>query len=249
MFRHALDTKCVRRLACLALILFVSCTSNETPRPDASPSGPPSIQPEVVESHAEQFEEELPERAAGSQQEFAAATYITAHLQQAGYVVEFDAVPVANTVRSTNVVGLPPSTEDPEYLVAVAYDAAGTPGSIAAFLEIARALRVAVPDHSVEFVALGAESASGNRLGSRRMINLLLDRDLQPHVIHLEGLDADSGVVVSAGDNAPELGDDFAPPTGLKTPFSSAGLDYTAISGAGVTAAGRVFDFLQDRAS
>ena len=187
----------MRRLACLALLLFVSCTSNETPRPDASPSGPPTIQPDVIQSHAEQFEEELPERDAGSQQEFAAATYITAHLQQAGYVVEFDSVPVADTVRSTNVVALPPSTEDPEFLVVVAYDSAGDPESIGSFLELARALRSVSPDHSVEFAALGAEGR--DLLGTRRMIKLLQDRDLTPTVIAFDLPEAARDVYDAAG--------------------------------------------------
>lgn len=177
----------MKKLFLLALLALVSCTSNETPRPSASPSGPPQIQTDALDAHAEEFTQDLSGREAGSQEEFAAATYITAHLQQAGYVVEFDSVPVANTVRSTNVVALPPSTEDPEYLVAVAYDSGGDPGAIGAFLELARALRAADPDHSVQFVALGAESAQveGGTLGSRRMIRLLQDRELDPEVLVL----------------------------------------------------------------
>ena len=178
----------MKKATVLLLFVLVSCTGGGTPRPTASPSGPPTIQPDVIARHAEQFDEDLPERRAGSQQEFAAATYITAHLQQAGYVVEFDSVPVANTVRSTNVVALPPSTEDPNVLVVTAYDEGSDAGSIGAFLEVARALRVAVPDHSVEFAALGAESAdvAGGELGSKRMIKLLQDRDLTPTVIAFE---------------------------------------------------------------
>ena len=174
----------MKKLFLLALLALVSCTADETPRPTASPSGPPTIESDAIGKHAEEFTQDLPDREAGSQEEFAAATYITAHLQQAGYVVEFDSVPVANTVRSTNVVALPPSGEDPEYLVSVAYDAAGDPASIGAFLELARALRTAVPDHSVEFVALGAESApvEGGLLGTRRMIKLLEDRELNPEI-------------------------------------------------------------------
>lgn len=208
MLRHALDTKCVKKVL-LFVFLLASCTDGgNAPGPGASPSGPPTIQPDVIERHAQQFEEELPDRIAGSQQEFAAATYITAHLQQAGYVVEFDAVPVANTVRSTNVVGLPPSTKDPDYLVTVAYDAAGRPDAIGTFLEVARALRAAVPAHSVEFVALGAESAQvdGGHLGTRRLIKLLQDRELRPKVFLL----ADSS----------EEGD----------PFEAAGMEFSLIA-------------------
>jgi len=215
----------VKRAILLVLLALASCDAAGTPRPDASPSGPPTIQTDAIEAHAEQFRDHLPEREAGSQQEFAAATYITAHLQQAGYVVEFDSVPVANTVRSTNVVALPPSTEDPEYLVAVAYDAAGKPEAIGAFLELARALRAAVPDHPVEFVALGAESANvgGGNLGTRRLIQVLEDRELDPEVF-----------VLSADDEEKRL-------------FEAAALDYTFVQNGGV-AATNLLDSLADDA-
>lgn len=203
----------MKRSILLALFALVSCTVGDTPRPTVSPTGPPEIQPDAIQAHAEQFADDLPEREAGSQQEFAAATYITAHLQQAGYVVEFDAVPVANTVRSTNVVALPPSTNDPEYLVAVAYDASGRPDAVGVFLEIARALRVAVPDHPVEFVALGAESATveGGRLGSRRLIKILSDRELEPEVLYLMAADETLRLFRGAGLRArPVFGEDAA---------------------------------------
>ncbi len=155
----------------------------------------------MLELHAQQFDEDLPDRRAGSEEEFAAATYITAHLQQAGYVVEFDAVPVANTVRSTNVLALPPSTNDPDHVVAVAYDAGGSAESIATFLEVARALRVAVPDHSVEFAALGAEWAEveGGNLGTRRLIKLLNDRELDPEIVYLMGREETEPLFEAAG--------------------------------------------------
>ena len=235
----------------LAALALVSCTADETPRPTASPSGPPSIQFDAIEAHSEQFEEELPDRAAGSQQEFAAATYITAHLQQAGYVVEFDSVPVADAVRSTNVVALPPSTKDPQYLVAVAYDLTGSPASIGAFLEIARALRAAVPDHSVEFVALGAQDTveSAAQLGARRLIKLLQDRDLTPHVIEIMALDDDAGVVFAAGDAESGIADDFPPPSSEESLYEVAGFDYTSVSGSGPSAARALFEFLVEKAS
>lgn len=180
----------MRKTVLLALLALVSCTANETPRPAASPSGPPAIEADAIEAHASQFADELPDRVAGSQQEFAATTYITAHLQQAGYVVEFDSIPVENTVRSTNVVALPPSTEDPLFLVAAAYDGSGPTPSVGVFLELARALRASVPEHSVQFVALGAEETpvsdgTAQVLGTRRMIKLLQDRELTPKVIYL----------------------------------------------------------------
>lgn len=181
----------MKRTVLLALLALVSCTANETPRPAASPSGPPAIEADAIEAHSRQFADELPDRVAGSQQEFAATTYVTAHLQQAGYVVEFDSVPVENTVRSTNVVALPPSTEDPLYLVASAYDGSGPAPAVGVFLELARALRASVPEHSIEFVALGAEDSAvpDGPLGTRRMIKLLQDRELTPRVIFLTNLD------------------------------------------------------------
>ena len=250
MVRHGTDTKCVKRALLLAALALVSCTADETPRPTASPSGPPSIQLDAVEAHADQFEEELPNREAGSQQEFAAATYITAHLQQAGYVVEFDSVPVADAVRSTNVVALPPSTEDPEYLVVVAYDRAGSPASIGAFLEIARALRVSVPGHSVEFVAVGAQDTAEGaaQLGARRLIKLLQDRELTPHVVEIMGLDDDPGVVFAAGDAESDIADDFPPPSPEESLYEAAGFDYTWVSGGGPSAARAVFEFLEEKA-
>lgn len=225
----------------LALLALASCTPDQTPRPTATATGPPEIQQDAIEAHAQQFDEELPDRLAGSQQEFAAATYITAHLQQAGYVVEFDSIPVENTVRSTNVVALPPSTEDPEYLVAVAFDNNGGGGgaaSVAVFLELTRALRAAVPDHSVQFVALGADATSldGGRLGSRRMIKLLQDRDLDPRVIYIRDVARSSGYFSAQGVDADELRTlaDARAPREVGTQgsaFEEAGFAFTTVSG------------------
>ena len=186
----------MKKLIVLCMLLLASCESGGTPRPEATPIGPPEIQGDAIESHSEQFTD-LTNRAPGSQQEFAAATYITGHLQQAGYVIEFDAVPVANTVRSTNVVALPPGAEDPEYLVTVPYDNAGSPDSLGAFLEVARALRTAVPDHAVEFVALGAESTDA--LGTRRLIKMLQERELDPVVLTLDPSDEAPDLYEAAG--------------------------------------------------
>lgn len=184
--------------------LLAACSGDAgNPRPISSPVGPPEIQPDVVAQHAAQFEDDLPQRPAGSQQEFAAATYITAHLQQAGYVVELDAVPVEDLVRSSNVIALPPSGEKPEIVVTVAYDTGRTAGSattIGTFLELARALRVAVPDHSVEFVALGAEltEVNGGSLGSRRLIKVFLDEGVRPEIVVIVELRDDIGAQFAA---------------------------------------------------
>lgn len=174
----------------LCSVLLSGCTG-EPPRSPAAPvpDGPAEVEPEPVREHAAQFDEDLQERVAGSQQEFAAATYLTGHLQQAGYEVRFESVPFKDTVRSTNVVALTPGGEEPTAVVTVAYDT--TPSApplgedIGLFLELARALRVKEPDHNVQFVALGAEVTveGGGNLGSRVLARELQDLDTAPPVI------------------------------------------------------------------
>lgn len=166
-----------RRAPALALIVLLAACGGDTSRPsEVEPSGPPSVRRDVVEDHAAQFDDELSERQAGSQQEQAASQYVLGHLQQAGYFVQLDAVPVGDLVESTNLVALPPSGEEPETIVTVAYDSPGDPAAsgaaIGTFLELARALYAADPDHRVEFVALGAET-SAEHLGSRRLAQQL----------------------------------------------------------------------------
>lgn len=153
------------------------------------PDGPPEIEVETVEEHAAQFDEDLAERPAGSQQEFAAATYLTGHLQRAGYEVRLESVPYKDTVRSTNVVALTPGGGDPTAVVTVAYDTTSSSPplgeDLGVFLELARALRVQEPDHNVEFVALGAELTifNGGNLGSRALARELPELDPAPPVI------------------------------------------------------------------
>jgi hypothetical protein len=148
----------------------------------------------LVARHAREFDRDLARRPAGSQEEEAAAAYLLAHLQHSGYVARLEPVPVANTVNSTDVIALPPSGRDPEVVVAVPYDTAqqAAPGGAALglFLELARALRVADPRHSVEFVALGAERTpvQGGHLGARRLAQLLIDEDRDPLVVTLEAI-------------------------------------------------------------
>jgi hypothetical protein len=173
------------------LLALVACGSSGEVRPLSSPTGPAEIEDAAVQLHADQFDDDLPERPAGSQQEFAAASYITAHLQSAGYLVELDAVPVEDTVRSSNVVALPPDGGRPEVVVAIGYDTTeevnGFGRGVGIFLELARALRVAVPEHPVEFVALGAEhtDVNGGQLGSRRLIRVLKDAEVDPEVVQI----------------------------------------------------------------
>jgi hypothetical protein len=171
---------------------------------------------DVVGNHAEQFTEELPERRAGSQEELAAATYITGHLQQAGYVVLLDAVPLSNLVRSTNVIAQPPSGEDPRVAVVVPYDSspdsAEEPLAVGLFLEVARSLRVRVPRHSVEFVAVGAEfsDVGGGRLGSRRLAQQLIEGEARPIVVVLRGVRPDSELA-AAGPVGEDILESVAP--------------------------------------
>lgn len=199
-------------LACtIALLLAVSCTGDASDgAPDAAaPEGPAEVRIDVVEEHAGEFDEDLSEREAGSQQEFAAATYITAHLQDAGYDVALRSVPFEDLVRSTNVVALPPGGGPPVAVVAVPYDT--TPSAprlgrdIGVFLELARAARVADPEHRVQFVALGAEltDSGGGNLGSRALAAELEDVDDKPVVISL--MEVSSGGFRAPGPAGDEL--------------------------------------------
>lgn len=174
----------------LGLALLVACAgSDDAGEPAPAPEGPAEVRVEVVEEHAAQFDEELPERSAGSQEEFAAATYLTAHLQRAGYEVRLESVPFKDTVRSTNVVALPPGGGDPTAVVAVPYDSAPSGPrfgrDLGLFLELARALRVRAPEHNVQFVALGAEltAEGGGNLGSRVLARELAEVEDDPPVI------------------------------------------------------------------
>lgn len=201
----------------------------------------------MIGEHARQFDEEVPDRPAGSQQESVALSYITGHLQQAGYLVRLESVPVANTIRSSDVIALAPSGERPETVVLVSVDTRPDLGpqgdALGTFLEIARALRVLNPTHPVEFVAAGANS-TGDLLGSRRLISLLREISAHPAVIEISSDHRErefwaSGplaarLVQLAGANADESagtkGDD---------PFATAGLGHTVVGGE-PTVVGRV---------
>jgi hypothetical protein len=152
------------------------------------------VQPDILEKHAGQFDVDLPDRVAGSDEELAASTYILGTLQRAGYTVRLDPVPVGNLVNSSNVIALPPSGDDPAYMVVVPYDVNPTKSArepfgraLGLFLELARALRAVDPDHYVAFGALGAEFSerNGGALGSRRLARYLLDEDQDPVIVRL----------------------------------------------------------------
>ena len=194
----------------VALVVTGACTGapEETPAGDA-PVGPAEVQVEAVEEHAAQFDEDLPERPAGSQQEFAAATYITGHLQRAGYEVRLASVPYKDLVRSTNVVALPPGGEPIDAVVTVLYDTVPsmqpTGRDIGLFLELARAMRVQEPEHRIQFVALGAEvtTENGGALGSKTLATELSELEEKPPVIGL--LEVDSGGFRAPGPAGDEL--------------------------------------------
>jgi hypothetical protein len=175
-----------------AVALLSGACISETER-FATPevSGPPEIRLDVVADHAEQFDTDLAERPAGSEEEQAAATYLLGTLQQNGYFVRLESVPVADLFRSTNLIAQPAGGDEPETVVVVPY---GTGEGIAPngtevglFLELARALNVRDPDHKVWFVAVGAEYSEegGGNLGSRRLARFLLDEDEDPLVVQL----------------------------------------------------------------
>lgn len=197
-------------LPALLLVVAAACTGSADEAPAGNrPEGPPEVRLDVVDEHAAQFDEELSERPAGSQEEFAAATYITGHLQQAGYEVRLASVPHKDLVRSTNVVALPPGGEPISAVVTVLYDTASNMQphgrDIGLFLEVARALHVREPEHQVQFVALGAEvtDEDGGNLGSKTLAAELSDLDEKPPVIAL--LEVSSGGFRAPGPGGDEL--------------------------------------------
>jgi hypothetical protein len=179
----------VMLLVALGLVMSACSSSNPVDGETVKASGPPDVQLDVVAEHSRQFDDEVPTRLAGSQEEFVAAGYISGHLQQAGYRVRLDDVPIGDLVSSTNVVALPPGEGAVEYAVIVPYGTGpGVPPQgtdLGLFLELARAMAVRDPDHHVEFVALGGEFAegSGGNLGSRRYLKILEENDEHPFAI------------------------------------------------------------------
>jgi hypothetical protein len=235
-------TRTLFTIALTALILFPACDASSGDAELATPSGPPTVDLDAVARHAEQFENEIPIRTAGSPEEEIATSYLLAHMQQAGYLVRLDGVPVKDLVRSTNVVAPPPSGADPETAVIVAYDTgpdgAGDATVLGLWLELARALNVKDPDHTVEFVALGADHAAveGAPLGQRRLARFLTDEDLDPQIVHIyeTGNTAISGfgpdieaILEEAGPAARPSGSPPADPD----PLSDAGFDHTFVTG------------------
>lgn len=229
-----------------SLAVAAACSTLPEGQRSTKPAvGPPRVEQETVERHARQFDEEEPERPAGSQEEFAASAYIVAHLTEAGYVSRLDAVPVQDLVRSTNVVALPPGGAEPGVIVVTGYDSG--PGSppvglaLGTWLEVARALRAVQPGHAVQFVALGAEHAEveGGNLGSRRLAQQLADEDRAPHVIVLDAIgDRAFAATGAAGEKLEEeargqgvAGGGAVPASRAGDVFAAAGFDTTVVSG------------------
>lgn len=243
----------------VALAMLCGACVSTTDAPDLEGSGPPEIQPDIVRRHADEFAGDLADRAPGSQGEQAASFYILGHLQQAGYVVRLDGVPVGNLVSSTNLMALPPSGDDPEAVVAVPYDTGGNL-AIGVFLELARALHATEPEHAVEFVAMGAEGGGGeaDQLGSRRLIKVLSDEEIDPVVITLSVFKAGVGDVfvdgtgpIAAGlrRTARRLG--LREPTEVPPPsphddtvFARAGFDHVIVYGRPVEVGGTLLEYL-----
>jgi hypothetical protein len=92
-------------------------------------------------------DDELRRRPAGSRPESLAGTYLLGHLHGSGYATVLDPVPVADLVRSTNIVAVAPAGPAPSVVVVTPYDTpeqgALSGGALAVFLEVARALRMA----------------------------------------------------------------------------------------------------------
>lgn len=249
-------------LTALSITLLVSgCvppgTSTET---TPVPEGPPEVSYELVRRHAQQFDVDVPDRPAGSQHETAAASYILGHLQLAGFSPRLDRVPVADTLNSTNVFAYPPNGSKPEYLVAVSYD---TPASglqqqgreLGLFLELARALTVADPDHGVAFAALGAENVDAR--GTRRLAQFLLDEDISPSVLLIDYRYQNEGSAYffgscmgdATGMGSDTLTDGECLDTKLVTAIVDAGFQLTYMGGDIEDLGRKLFDFLLERQS
>lgn len=229
----------------LALLLGSAACSSGDPAPSrVDPSGPPEIELDVVERHARQLDRELADRPAGSQQEQIASQYVLGHLQRAGYPVRLESVPVANLVESTNILGFPPSGEEPNTIVTVAFDARPDDDpwgrSIGLFLELARALYASDEDHRVEFVALGAERTTDHK-GSRRLAQQLREAQADPFLVTVAGVSPEASLSF-AGDGAEEIAataDDMGlesaeadfGPVGDVDVFGRAGFDHLLVSG------------------
>lgn len=197
-------------LLLLTASLGIACTGSSPGERATEVEGPPRVDMTTVQEHADQFDTDVPIREAGSQEEQAAASYITGTLQQNGYLVRLEAVPVGDLVSSSNLIGQPPGGELPQVIVTVGYgtDEDGDSDGLALglFLELARALNVEEPNHEVFFVGLGAEDADVEvgYLGSRRLAQMMTDEDWDPLVIQLIDV-SEGGQLGASGARADEF--------------------------------------------
>jgi hypothetical protein len=194
----------------LLMAMFVAGCARPVSHAPPPRIGPPSVRPARVQRLARWFDSNDPDRAAGSQQELVAASYLLAHLEQAGYLVNLDPVPVGNLLHSTNVIALPPSGAASTVVVVDFDTSASSPSdgpAIGTFLEVARALRVLHPHHSVEFAALGAEhiAVNGGEVGARSLVEVLKSQNLQPRIVRLGGVGEDQPDVEAAGPAADSI--------------------------------------------
>jgi len=226
----------MKRLGAALCLVLAACSSGPEEPINNEASGPPEVRPEVVARHAEQLDEELGPRPAGSQREQIASQYVLGHLQRAGYLVSLETVPVGNLVESTNLLALPPSENDPKVVVTAPYDSPegrATGGEEVGFLlELARAFNVSSPGHDVEFAALAADSTGGQdgRLGSRRLVRLLLDEEVEPQIVHVSDIEA--GAKAEAyGPLGPEIVPSSSEPIDDLGIFAQAGLERASVRG------------------
>jgi hypothetical protein len=126
-------------------------------------------------------------------------------------------------------------------------------------LELARALNVAFPHHSVEFAALGAEFTSlhGGALGSRRLAKIFLDAHQHPLVIVLQATDGSGRLAANPNGAAITLwrllmhvafGKKIPRPSGTELHpdvFGSAGLPQIVVSGDPTEVADPLLRFLE----
>lgn len=233
----------IKRVAIAALVMTLgACTAEERRLEPPAVEGPPRFEVAAAVNQAAQFDEEIPERAAGSAEEQGAAAYILGTLQRNGYVARLDAVPVADTARSTNVIGRP-FGGDTAAMVVVPYGTGpGAPNAslaLGTFLELARALTAAEPGHAVSFTAVGAEftGVGGGHLGSRRLARFLMDEEERPLIVQL-GTIAEGEPLAVGGDANDvlfgSLGEGERREAPLPDPdvFSDAGLSRIVVSGA-----------------
>jgi hypothetical protein len=218
----------------LALLLsapmMAACAGGSISGDLADAEGPPHVEMSTLREHAEQFDTDVPVRIAGSQEEQAAAGYITGTLQRNGYLVRLEAVPVGDLVNSSNLIGQPADVESPQVIVVVSYgtDEDGDEDGLALglLLELARALNVEEANHEVFFVGVGADDAEveAGYLGSRRLARMMLDEDWDPLVIQLTDID-EGGQLGASGDRADEFIEAMTATTGPFVEFDRGSVD------------------------